>query len=149
MSINSVNPFVIYLPDMSHKTRILNDKARLNPSPSCLGNEKRRIYSQLQRLFELVLSKTHLPSRTRNLSLCPPHPKFKPVAFSVANRSCDSFSTDRNLFLSAWSSVQKAHEDQFINSADGMLFARVKYQKRIGSTGMFNAIAASEDTLSF
>jgi hypothetical protein len=45
--------------------------------------------------------------------------------------------------------VQEAYKDQFINSADGVLFACVKYQERIRSTGMLNAIAASEDTLSF
>lgn len=45
--------------------------------------------------------------------------------------------------------MQKAHENQFVNSANGVLFTCVKYQERIRSTGMLNTIAASEDTLSF
>ena len=63
--------------------------------------------------------------------------------------TCDSFSTDSNLFLSARRSVQKAHENQFVNSPNGVLFTCVKYQERIRTTRMLNAIAASEDTLSF
>ncbi len=54
-----------------------------------------------------------------------------------------------DLFLSAWRSVQKAHENQFVNSANGVLFTCVKYQERVRSTGMLNAIATSEGTLSF
>jgi hypothetical protein len=45
--------------------------------------------------------------------------------------------------------MQKAYENQFVNSANGMLFACVKHKECIRSAGMLNTIAASKDAFSF
>ena len=45
--------------------------------------------------------------------------------------------------------MQKADEDQLLNGMDRMLFSCIKYKERVGSAGMFDAVASREDALPF
>ena len=51
------------------------------------------------------------------------------------------------LFLSERRTVQDAEKDQLIDRADGVIFARIEYEERVGSASLLGAIAASKDAL--
>ena len=45
--------------------------------------------------------------------------------------------------------MQKAYEDQLLNSADRVLFTSIKLKQCIRSARMLHAVAASKDAFSF